>query len=417
MKAPLKRAAKRILKAGYRAVDWALPPRVRSEVQAYRRFRYFSRLPPSPTPPAQAATPPTGGPYWERRELPALPRRLVRVGMVGAGNYAQHHLKVLTDLEAVSVTALLSAGGPRGRETAERYSIPFLTHDRATFLARDDIDCFVIVASAEHLYSLALDCLATGKPVLMEKPPGTTSAETAALVRQAETHATFGMVCMNRRFYSVIEHGLAQLALYGPIRSAMLEIPLSITAERQSRRLSEWDYDHFYVRNSIHGVDLLRYIMGNPLAVHSLAWPNHEFKNAAASFTALLEYEHGVVASVVDVWDTPQSWRLKVVAESGWIEFEPLENGWYFEVKQPKIALRRDPVDVEYRAGVYAQDLHFIDAVRRGARPARPACLLPDAYQSMKLVEQILASNLRSEPTFVRTPAEPNGAIERSMVR
>jgi predicted dehydrogenase len=416
MKTFLKRAAKRILKLGYLAFGWALPWQVRREVEAYRKFRYFSRQPAAP-PPSPAAASTGAGPYWERRESPGLARQLVRVGIVGAGNYAQHHLKVLADLEAVSVTALLSTGGPRGRETAERYGIPFQTHDRAAFAARDDVDCFVIVASAEHLYSLAHDCLATGKPVLMEKPPGTSSAETAALLRQAESHGTFGMVCMNRRFYSVIEHGLAQLAMYGPIRSAMLEIPISITAERQSRRLSDWDYDHFYMRNSIHGVDLLRYVMGIPRAVHSLTWPNHEFKNAAASYAALLEYEHGVVASIVDVWDTPQTWRLKVVAEGGWIEFEPFENGWYFDSKQPKAALRRDPVDVEYRAGVYAQDLHFIEAVRRGVRPARPACLLPDAYQTMKLVEQILADNIRSERALVGTSTDPNGATERSMIR
>jgi predicted dehydrogenase len=387
-------------------------------LQAFRQYRRTGgQVAVIAAPPAAQAAQAFGGPYWERRERKGVVRQPVRVGFVGAGNYAQHHLKVLADLEAVSVTALLTAGGPRGQEKAARFSIPFLTHDRAQFLAREDIDCFVVVASAAHLYSLAFDCLATGKPVLMEKPPGTTAAETASLVQQAEMHRTFGMVCMNRRFYSVLEHGLAQLAWYGPIRGAMLEFPIGLTADRQSRRLAKWDYDHFYVRNSIHGIDLLRYVMGDPRAVHSLSWPNREFKGSASSYAALLDYDHGVVASVVDLWDTPARWRLKVVAEAGWIEFEPFESGWYLGDTGSKTALQPDPVDMDYRPGVYAQDLHFIEAVRRRVKPARPACLLPDAMRTMQLIEQIQASSLSSAPMAAAVAGSLSAIAVRSAGR
>jgi predicted dehydrogenase len=395
--AGVRHALKGGIRAAYRLLKWILPNRVRREIEAYRRFRRAGTPAVKPNRPRPARKAATGGPYWERREPKGISRRPVRVGFVGAGSYAQHHLKVLGDLESVSVTSLLTTGSPRGQETAARYGIPFLTHDRRQFLARDDIDCFVVASSAQSMYGIAFDCLATGKPVLMEKPPGITSAETASLARQAEAHDTFGMVGMNRRFYSVIEHGLAQLALFGPIRGAMLEAPLGITAERQSQRLSQWDYDHFYVRNAIHAVDLLRYVLGDPMAVHSLSWPNIEYQNSAASYAAILQFKNGMVASLVDLWDTPQRWRFKVVAEGGWIEFEPLENGWYLTESMAKVALRADSVDSDYRAGLYAQDLHFIDAVRRGVRPARPACLLHDAHQTMVLIDQILASSI-SQP-------------------
>jgi predicted dehydrogenase len=395
-----KRVTKRVLKRGYQTFGWVLPGRVRRELQGYRQFRRTGGRPPTrPSPPA----PPPPGPYWERRERPGQNPPPVRVGLIGAGQYAQHHLKVLADLENVSVAALLTTGGPRGRETAERYHIPVLTQDREQFFARDDIDCFLVVASAEHVYSLTMDGLATGKPVLLEKPPGATAAETGRLVEQAQAHSTFGMVCMNRRFYSVIEHGLAQLAQFGPIRGAMVEVPHKFTADRQSGRLSAWDYGHFYVRNSIHGIDLLRYVLGDPQSVDSADWPNAEYDYAAASYSALLRYERGVVASVVDLWDTPARWRLKVVAEGGYIEYEPLEMGWYLDASNTKIPLRPDPVDTAYRPGIYAQDLHFIEAVRRHVIPARPACLLPEAQRTMLLIEKILASNLSRVPVENQT--------------
>jgi len=373
----------RMLKAAYRLLGWAIPSPIRNELLAYARYRRGSR--------ARVAY---IRPYWERREQSGVAKGLVRIGFVGAGTYAQNHLKVLANLEQVEIASLLTTGGPRVYEVAPKYGITRIFTDIDDFVAQEDVDCFVVVVPTRYTRSVALTCLRVGKPVLMEKPAGVSSAETAELVRQAEESNTFGMVCMNRRFYSVIEHGLAQLASCGPLRGAMLEMPLAISAERQSGRLTEWDYDHFLVRNSIHGIDLLRYILGDPVKVHSLAWPNEEFKNAAASFASLWEYDRGMVATITDLWDTPPVWRLKVVAEQGWIEFEPLEQGWFAHKEGKKLQIRSDPIDRQYRMGVYAQDLHFVQAVRQGKRPSLPACLLPDAYRTMLLVEQILDSSL-----------------------
>jgi predicted dehydrogenase len=336
-------------------------------------------------------------PYWERKEKRGQAKTPVRVGFVGAGRYAQFHLQALSSFNGVEVPAILTTGGPKAQEAAAKYNIVKTFKDIDAFIAQDNLDCFVVVVSAQYLKSVALKCLSTGKPVLMEKPPGVSSAEATELVQQAERHNTFGMVGMNRRFFSQVEHGLAALASCGPIRGAMLELPEAITPQRQSKRLTEWDFDHYYVRNSIHGIDLLRYIMGDPVKVHSVTWMNEEFQNAAASYASILEYERGKVATVTSLWDTIDTWRLKVVAEQGWIEFEPLAatvKAWLYN-KRGKTPIRMDPIDQEFRAGVYAQDLYFVEAVRRGKKPLPlPACSLQDAHKTMLLMEQIQSNNL-----------------------
>jgi predicted dehydrogenase len=173
-----------------------------------------------------------------------------------------------------------------------------------------------------------------------------------------------------------------------------VEIPQAITADRQSRRLSDFDYENYFVRNSIHGVDLVRYILGEPTNVHSLVRPNSERNNAGASFATILEYPKGVVATITDLWDTPEVWRMKIVAESGWVEFEPLEQGWFVNVNGERTRIIADAVDSEFRPGVYTQDLHFVDAVRAEKTPLLPACLLPDAHKTMVLMEKIMANTL-----------------------
>lgn len=395
---------KPLIKKTYRSVKFLLPTRARAEIEGYASYRRDRRqsMPSAGAngakgPGTSTAAQPKSyqAPYWQRREPAEVDAPPIRLGVIGAGNYAQHHLKALTALKNVSVQAILSTGAPRVQSVVQQYNIATAYTDTDAFL-QEQVDGYVVVASAQVLQAKALACLATGKPVLMEKPPGISAAETLELVEQANRHNTFGMVCFNRRFYSVLEHGLADLANWGPVRGLMLEIPQQITGERQSARLSAWDYDNFFVRNSIHGVDLARYILGEPVRVHSLASPNSQLRNAGASFATILEYDRGVVATITDLWDTPQKWRVKVVAEKGWLELEPFEVGWVTPPSGTKTPISADPIDREYRAGVYAQDLCFVRALRTGTRPALPASLLPDAYKTMVLIEKIQASTIRA---------------------
>jgi predicted dehydrogenase len=321
----------------------------------------------------------------------------VRLGFVGAGRYAQNHLKVLSHLQGVELSAILTTGSPRAQTVAKEYGIQRTFADPDAFFGLPEIDAYVIVVPPEFMKELALRGLGTGKPVLLEKPPGVTASDAAELVACAEEHGTFGMVCMNRRFYSVFEHGLAYLAWRGPIRSVRVETPHQVTLDRASGHKSAFDHEHYFMRMSIHGVDLARYVLGEPIGVHSLAWPNAEFHNAGASFATVLEFPGHVMATLTDTWDSPAVWRLKVVAEEAWLELEPLERGFISRANTGyKTPIRPDPIDLEFRPGVYAQDLCFVEAVRARTPPTLPACSLGDAHRTMLLMEQILKGTLKS---------------------
>jgi predicted dehydrogenase len=203
------------------------------------------------------------------------------------------------------------------------------------------------------------------------------------------------MVGLNRRFYSIVEHGLAAIAETGLIRGAIVEIPQRIGSKRRSERLTEFDYDNFYVRNSIHGVDLIRYVLGDPRRVYSRTWPNEERDNQGAAYTALLEYDKGVFGAVVDLWDTPDRTRLQVISEDGRLELELSQphKGW-IDSSKGRYAIPIDRVDDDFRAGIWAQDLCFVEAVRAGRLPRVPAATLQNSLGTMRLVEQILADSL-----------------------
>jgi predicted dehydrogenase len=374
------------------ALKRLVPSSVKSALQR-RGPREAAPARPAPAEQAEPAEAPL--PHWTRSERPG-PQPTVRVGFVGAGQYARHHLKALRSYEAVEIAALLTTGGPAAAKIAPKYGVERLFTDIGEFVAQDDLDCFVVVVPPSVMVGVASRCLAAGRPVLLEKPPGVASADTAALIRTADEGGTWGMVGLNRRFYSIVEHALAALAGLGPVRGAALEVPQRITKDRQSGRLSPFDYDHFYVRNSIHDVDLLRYFLGDPLRVHSRAWPNTEFANRAASYAAILEYRNGVTATILDLWDTPDETRLKIIAEGGAVQFERMRRGWV-EIDGQRRPIPLDPVDERFRAGIWAQDLHFVEAVRADREPALPAATLKDALGTMILIEQIVGDTLGQE--------------------
>lgn len=328
----------------------------------------------------------------------------VRLAFAGAGNYAKHHLAALAALPGVQLSLFLSTGSERSRAAIEEFKPARVTQDPEEFAAAKDVDAFFLVVPPEPMFALASRCLASGRPVFVEKPPGISSLQTSRLIEIADAAKTFGMVGMNRRFYSCLQHGLASLASCGPIRGLSMYIPQEITRDRQQGRLTAFDYEHYHIRNSIHSIDLARFLLGEPEEVLSIANPNDERGNAAASFASTIRFENGSVATSLELWDTPQRWDLRLVAELGWLEMAPLETARFQSRGGPPIQVEIDPVDRQFRSGLYAQDWEFLQAVRRNRLPAFPSASLQDALGSMRLAEAIRAGFRGKLRDFVPAP-------------
>ena len=121
------------LKGFVRLFSALIPSRLREELQAYYRYR-------------QTLEASYSLPCWERREKKRT-QSLVRVGFVGAGTFAQHHLKVLSHLSGVKITAILTTGGPRVPQVAPRYGI-----ENVFTRPEDFLTCQKVFWSRKHVY-------------------------------------------------------------------------------------------------------------------------------------------------------------------------------------------------------------------------------------------------------------------------
>src|SRR3954453_688549 len=96
----------------------------------------------------------------------------VRIGLIGAGFAAGLHLRAYRACgnPAAQVVAIASARGERARTAAREYGVPDAYDDYRRVLDRADVDLVDLCVPNNLHHQMALDALASGKHLIVEKP-------------------------------------------------------------------------------------------------------------------------------------------------------------------------------------------------------------------------------------------------------
>src|SRR5262249_45655569 len=165
--------------------------------------------------------PPAGG---RRAVLAARWSRCVsdvfRLAICGAGRVAAAaHVPAALASRAIELVALVDPTPGRAETLAASFDIrPEIRRRLADVLGRID---GAVIATPNHTHGeLALECLAVGVPVLIEKPLATSAADAARIVRAAEEHRVTAAVGYNTRFTEGVElmASLLRARAFGAVR-------------------------------------------------------------------------------------------------------------------------------------------------------------------------------------------------------
>lgn len=123
------------------------------------------------------------------------------VALVGAGNLARWaHLPNLKSVPNISLRAVYSANGARGKSYALRFGAAYCCSDYDEILNDPKVHV-VVIASRNHQHcSQALDAMRAGKHVFIEKPMALTEQDCQALCRAVQDSGRQFTVGFNRRF-------------------------------------------------------------------------------------------------------------------------------------------------------------------------------------------------------------------------
>jgi predicted dehydrogenase len=167
----------------------------------------------------------------------------VRVGMIGMGGMGTVHLQAFMkqteeekDIQVVAVSDIYTRRKDRARDIA-KLTDKDVHHDYRELLARNDVDA-VLIAAPDHWHGqMALDALAAGKDVYLEKPMTHTVEEARAIVEAVKRYDRILQVG-NQGLSLPSTHRLKELIAAGEIGPILCA---QATSARNSL-LGEWNY-------------------------------------------------------------------------------------------------------------------------------------------------------------------------------
>ncbi len=126
--------------------------------------------------------------------------RTLRLGLIGAGQIGQTHLRNYRDLPGVEIVAIADLDPGKARAAASAWPHASVYDDYRALLARDDLEA-VDVCLHNNLHRPAtVAALESGKHVYCEKPIAATYADGAAMVAAARRHRRMLHVQMGSLF-------------------------------------------------------------------------------------------------------------------------------------------------------------------------------------------------------------------------
>ena len=312
----------------------------------------------------------------------------VRIAVAGAGRFAHQHLKVLASLDNVSLVGISNRGTSDIASVAQQYGVSatFTDYEQMLDLTRPDA-VFVVVSHFETV-RVAASCLERGIPCLIEKPAGFSSAETANLARLAADHHCLNIVGVNRRYWSVLHNALTIIFQYGPLFGIVIEAPESIRHRRAGAAQDSRVYDLWLVADTIHAIDLFRCLGGEVMEIQALktCWT----ETNGDSFTALLRLSRDCLGTFIAHYHSGGEWSATLYGDGlrAVVSLADMRGQVYFDTGTT-LSIPADPIDLNYKAGLYAQDRAFIHALASEEKLTYPASDLEDATKTMRLIEQI----------------------------
>lgn len=231
------------------------------------------------------------------------------IGCIGAGMImAECHLAAYKEA-GFPVAAIASRTLGRAQEVAERWGIPKVHETPSDLIADPSVEIIDIAYPPDQQPALIREALKAPhiKAVLAQKPLALSLTEAQALRDEAAAAGKPLSVNQNMRFDQSMRV-LKQL-----LEGGVLGDP--VFAQIDMHAIPHWqgfleEYDRLTLSNmSVHHLDVLRYLFGDPTEITSLTRtdPRTSFDHADGIVVSSLRFPSGLMAvSLEDVWSGPR---------------------------------------------------------------------------------------------------------------
>lgn len=223
-------------------------------------------------------------------------------GIVGCGMIADFHAQALRSIEGACLIGVTDVNFAGARIFAERHGV--LAYESYEKMLEDGaIDVVCICTPSGYHAELAKSALLAGKHVAVEKPIGMTVSEADAVIEAAKKSGKLLTVISQLRFSrdAIRLREAVQSGSLGRIRFCNLS--MKYWREESYYADSSWKGSRLLdggvlMNQGIHGIDLLRYVIGGVTVLSSVTDRMYHKIEAPDTALALLRYDCGALGTL-----------------------------------------------------------------------------------------------------------------------
>lgn len=333
----------------------------------------------------------------------------MRYALIGCGRIATNHIKAVTNnrknLELVAVCDLLpeamqSLLAKHGLENDP--SIVRYTDYKQMIAEHPELRLIAIATDSGVHAEIALYCIDHGINVIVEKPMTMSMTDAEEVIRRSEEKGVIVSVCHQNRFNIAIQEMRRALdaGRFGRVSHGSINVRWNRGKEYydQAAWRGKWASDGGCLFNQcIHGIDLLRWMMGDEVEeVYGVTKQQfHDYIEAEDVGMAVVKFKNGAIGTIegtVNVYPKNLEETLYLFGEKGTVKIGGTSTNnidvWDFadedEEDQKNKGLQEATSNV-YGNGHTSLYADVIDAIRTGRKP------YVDAVAGRNAVEMILA--------------------------
>jgi len=236
---------------------------------------------------------------------------VTQVAVIGLGTMGRNHLRVLSDLEGVTLAAVCDEDSRVAAGAAEKYAAQRFTSWRE-LLAKKGLDAVVVAVPTRAHLEVARAALEHGLHVLVEKPIAADLGQGRELIETAKRNRVLLAVGHVERFNPAVRE------LERRIGAGELGRIFQVQSRRQGPFPQRIRDVGVVIDLATHDLDVLRHIVGREVTRLYAETEQRIHTEHEDMLNGLLRFENGVVGVVQVNWLSPIKVReLSVLGEGG----------------------------------------------------------------------------------------------------
>ncbi len=334
-------------------------------------------------------------------------QRELGFGIIGCGVVSDWHIYGIKHTEGARLIAVADAVKERAQNKGESEGVPYY-QDYQDLLAREDIEVVNICVPSGLHKEIAVAAANAGKHVIVEKPLDITLERIDQIINACEKAGVKLSVIYQSRFFDstrkikkAIDQGKFGKLVLGDVYNKYYR-PQEYYDSGNWRGTWKLDGGGALMNQSIHGIDLLQYLMGpvkSLFAYSKVLVRNIETEDTAV---AVIEFKNGAIGTIEGATSVYPSYerRLEIHGEKGSVRVEGEEMvDWAFvdevdeeKYKKPEKAVQKKLKTSSNGSWAIPIDTHqpqiegMVKAIWEDRSP------VVDGHEARKAVEIILAA-------------------------